>query len=217
VLFGCVLVALGFAQLARHLRLVPSATPVEAVSDQSTADRLNERMAVAQGPLTILVMGLVLIFVGGRDLWRAEQGGTLQKLDAAQLERGTRPTSTWLELHGALLHDGAVEAETHGTKHLYVPLVSEAWKRGVRVGALIKLPASEDPGPVPFRGAIDPEGLPGTVRAAYEEAGIEAGQAVVLELDKRPLESVTKGNWFFGAGLLLALVGAVVLRRRLTR
>jgi hypothetical protein len=213
----CGAVAIGIVQLARRGRLVASASEAQVAAEKSTAERLNQRMRVAQGPLMVIVVGGVFAFVGARDLWLADRGRTLQHLDAAQLERGEQPAGTWLELRGVLVSDGAVSARTNGHESVYVPLVSEAWQSGTRVGALLKVPADKDPGAGPYRGGVDPEGVPGMVRAVYEKAGVDTSQALVLEWRKRPAEAETRAKWFFGIGSIFAAVGGVLLVRELRR
>jgi len=101
---------LGAARLALQLGWIAAPDAARAQTAEASAADWSARVARVQSELTVLGIGLVLLFLGGRDLLAAEWGQRRQSLDASQLEHGTEPPSTWLEIVGRPIGEVAVEA-----------------------------------------------------------------------------------------------------------
>ena len=68
-----------------------------------------------------------------------------------------------------------------------------------------------------YRGARDPEGLPGVVRAGYDDAGLIIGDAIVVELGKDPKEHRTPNLVFTAIGSVLLISGVIGLGIKMRR
>jgi LPXTG-motif cell wall-anchored protein len=210
-------------QVARKSGVVAGAeiTPEES---KARAAEMGARFHSYRLVLVVLVVGGTLVFLGGRDWIRAQRGRVLENVAVDALEAGKRPASSWVEIaDGTVSWDLAVQwQEGHSSAVTYVPLLSRVWTEGKPVGAVLVLGASDlklAHGDAPsFMGAVDELGLPGAVRAAYEEKGFALGDALVLRVQRDgPAKGEQSGRTFALIGLATLLVGiglAVWQRRR---
>jgi hypothetical protein len=209
-------------QVARRLGVVAGAD-ITAEESRARGEEIAARVRSYGLVIAVLALGGTLVFLGGRDWIRAQRGRALESVAVDALEAGKRPASSWVEIaDGAVSWDQAVQwEEGHSSAVTYVPLLSRAWTDGKPVGAFLVLGAPDlklAHGDVPsFRGAVDELGLPGAVRAAYEEKGLAVGDALVLRVQRDgPAKGEQSGRSFalIGVATLLVGVGLAVWQRR---
>ncbi len=200
-------------QAARRAGVVAGVevTPEER---KARAAETAERFRTYRPALAVLVLGGTLAFLGGRDWIRAQRGRALENVAVDTLEAGKKPSSSWVEIaDGTVAWDLAIQWKGgHASEVAYVPLLSRAWVEGKPVGAVLALGSSDlelAHGDAPsFTGTVDKLGLPGAVRAAYEDKGFAVRDAVVLHVQRDgPSKREQSGLTFALLGLATLLVG----------
>jgi hypothetical protein len=168
-----------------------------------------------------LCVGLVVVVLGGQGLYVGKRAGPLSRMNVAELENGTQPTSGWLELRGNFLHGQMVtwKIERKDKIETYIPLVSDDWEPGSRVAVIVR--AKRDTGYDPERrfvqegaavdGLVDPLGLPGHVRTTLEDAGVAlVADPIVIDYRSTPEVQTLLGTVGLVLGGIVMLFSALV-------
>lgn len=180
---------------------------------------LRARVDRAKFWLIVFSVGAGLVVTSLRDLMVAAQGKQLERVSLSALEQGKKPRGTWLELDGTLVWGGSLETEDRRERWTFVPVVSERWKPGGPVRALLRVPSDEitDVDPKALRGTLDWTGAPGVVRSGYRDGKIDIEDALLLDYGKSPAERAGASTIMIALGGVLALIGGAGSIVRLRR
>lgn len=183
----------------------------------SPREPFGRRLSRAQNWLIVFAVGVGLGVFSAQSLYVAARGAKLVKISAKELEQGTQPTSTWLQISGDPVWDASLSTEENRNQFRYVPVVSALWKPGTKVAALLRFKeeSGERMGDLNLRGTVDITGVPGMVQSAYEEGGLDVRDAVLLDVGESPDEKAGAARIMLPLSVVLMLVGGVVLYRRL--
>ncbi len=206
-------VLLAALQVPRKLGLFGDVQTTVEEHEQQVAES-NARWAKRRPALMLLAIGCTLGFLGGRDWLQAQHGRTLERMSVAALEAGKRPSSTWMEVSGGdVAWEATIELE-HGTSTTsYVPVLSPDWERDSPIALVLRIDRAQmehiGREGTAFQGATDPEGLPGSVRAAFADGQIDASSALVLQVGKRPAAGEGTAQVLFAIGVLCVIAGII--------
>jgi hypothetical protein len=162
--------------------------------------------------LALLAMGVVLLFMGGRDYLRAASAGAkIEPATAAQFETGQPPASTWVRVTGVPVIDATISYGTSSSPDDYVPLASAAegpFPNGVRLYA--KLRPRTTPGEQ-IDGLVTKNDLPGPVRVRMEEMGLlKPGDHWVIDVGKDPARTQSTGQTLVMIGGGMTVLGLLM-------
>jgi len=193
----------------------PSSALVEAERKRA-AEAQAAKLARVQSWLMLATVGAVLLFIGVRDLLAARAGANLVHTSCANIEAGTAPTGTWLEIEGTAIASAAIETEEGYAKHLYVPFVSDNWSKAQPLPVVLRLGAAVrgDLNAHSYQGGLASEDLPGMVRTAYEAEGVQAANALVLNVGSVPHNNLATSQLLAAGGFLGLLLGGFMIWRK---
>ena len=213
----CVVPFLVILRLLSANGTIPADSFLVALLVSGRHSHMAVRGSRARRWLTVFGVGLVVGVMSGRDMVVASRGEQLERVTVSALEQGAHPRSTWLEIEGKLDWDASLQTEEGHKTTTYVPIVSEAWKPGTKVGAVLRLDMDEDEWTdQALRGTVDLTGLPGVVRSAYEDAGLDADDAVLLTWGESPAEKAAGSRSLAVLAFILMSIGGLgsLLRMR---
>jgi hypothetical protein len=225
----------GMGELA--ICLLPGAAPVALVQltlvklEVFPVDPVNPPDIAAQDDRTLywlnthrwrvfgLAGGIVALIGGALLTWSGLSAGPLTTPDLAALEGGAAPPSRYVQVQGRLLRERAMEQGPRGdVKPLsYVPLVSQGWQVGGPVAIYVRVNDPQDPQLAggSLEGTLSQDGLPGPVRAEFEQQGPRPTVPhYLLEVGNSPSRKVDTGLGLLGMGgglLALTLIAWIVI------
>jgi hypothetical protein len=197
-------------------RFSPPSSAVEKAERKRAGEAQAAKLARVQSWLMLATVGAVFLFVGVRDLLAARAGATLVHTSCASIEAGTAPTSTWLEIEGTAIASAAVETKEGYASYLYVPFVSDNWSKGQPLPVVLRLGAAVrgDLNAHSYQGGLASEDLPGMVRTAYETEGVQAANALVLNVGRVPHDNLTTSQLAAAGGFLGLVLGGFMIWRK---
>lgn len=158
-----------------------------------------------------LTVGIIVLGIGAVLWWHGASLGGLTHAAVAELEAGKKPESGYLEIEGLALWDYAPSFKEQYTETYYCPLVSQEWRPpkpvAVYLASHYKLSRNPfDKSTPKFTGIRSLEGMPGPVRAGFEQGDFKpAGDFILLSLGESP------EGYVFGGRLLSVIGGGVTL------
>ena len=202
------------AVLSVLLGLAPAAAA--HAEQKRVAEAQAAKLARVQVWLILTTVGAVFLFIGVRDLLAARAGASLIRTSCASIEAGNAPAGTWLEIEGTAIASAAVETEEGYAKHLYVPFVSDTWSKTQPLPVVLRLGATVrgDLNAHSYQGGLASEDLPGMVRTAYEAEGVQAANALVLNVGSVPHDNLSTSQLMAAGGLLGLLLGGFLTWRK---
>lgn len=197
-------------------RLKAQSSPQEQAERKRAGAARDAKLLRVQSWLMLATVGGVLFFVGVRDLWAARTGATLVHTSCASIEAGSTPTGSWLEIEGSAIPSAAIETEEGYSKYVYVPFVSDNWSKKHPLPVVLRLGAAVrgELNARSYQGSLDWDGLPGMVRTAYEAEGVQAANALVLNVGREPHKNLATSQLLAAGGLLGLLLGGFMIWRK---
>lgn len=202
--------------VALRLLVVNSALPAGSFAAMAAGvgrGPFRGRFSRARRWVIVFGVGATLVVLSTRDLVVAARGKQLLQVSAHQLERGAEPAGTWLEIQGNPLWDSAVLTEEDHKSLRYVPVVSDDWRPGAKIGALLRITEGVLGAPLdPQRlsGTVDVTGVPGLVQSAYADQELDVADAVLIDAGESPEHKAGTARFLISLGAVLMLLGGVV-------
>lgn len=109
-----------------------------------------------------------------------------------------------------------METQEGYARYLYVPFVSDNWSKSQPLPVVLRLDAAVrgNLSASSYQGSLASEDLPGMVRTAYEAEGVQAGNALVLNVGSVPKNKLPTSQLFAAGGLLGLLLGGLMIWRK---
>jgi hypothetical protein len=191
---------------------LPARSLAALLASSGSRGALRARFGRARTWLIVLGVGVTMAVMSTRDLYVAARGEKLLRVPIGALEKGAAPKSTWLRIDGKPLWESSLTTEERREQQRYVPVVSDGWQPGTKVGALLRFAENEADslGTQPLQGTVDITGVPGMVRSKYEESQFDVSEAVLLDVGKSPSEKAGAAWFIMAIASLLVLLGGVV-------
>jgi hypothetical protein len=192
---------------------LPAGSFVAAMASRAGRGGFSARFARARRWVIVFGVGATLAVLSARDLVVAARGKQLTRVSARELEQGEEPVGTWLEIQGNPLWDSSLQTEERHKALRYVPVVSDDWKPGTKIRALLRI--SEDGAGLlaaaqSLSGAVDVSGVPGVVVSAYAEGQLDVSDAVLVDVGESPDRKAGTATFLLSLSAVLMLVGGTV-------
>jgi hypothetical protein len=197
------------ARLMVSLKILPRATPEEAAKVLEA----NARMSMHRlSPTMLIWMILPWAIVGLICGIYSKHAASIKAptvVTMAEIDGGKVPRGTWLEVTGGIYPDSYIQYGDQYKPDYYTPLITPSWDPTKPLVVMIESKEQLKPGQVTLKGMRWPLGVPGPVRAIFERNGVNADDAILLEVPDTPRDWDLPGNFFtIGGGLGLAGCGA---------
>lgn len=183
-------------------------------SPNSTGAKKKDYYLLKSAGPYIVVLGLIALAAGVYDYKHPIFPDELEQANVADFEGHTRPSSTFLNLHGDPVWSAAIHWDDTSAERIYVPLVSPTWKTGQPVSVFLSLGKSEfdqwskDSKIRLFRGIISPAPLIGPVRVRLEKtAYLPAENAILFIRSDSPSSTDKLAMPTIAIGALIAFIG----------
>ena len=169
----------------------PSLAP-SGVTDRGARQTHSKSFCALFGLPFLAVFAVVMWVIGGVFWYEYKTGDQMPYTTIEDWESGHAPTTQWVNLHGRTIPNAAVVFGRPGSEDIYVPVVSAKWRLGQPVQVFLKIyenEARKGKWSIEFdhQGMVGWEGLPGPVRARFEDRRLSPSEHyAVVEVGSSP-------------------------------
>jgi len=170
---------------------------------------------VKWGPFALcgffVVIGLVVGGIGISEYYRARRESSSTAFSLNEIEAGKKVDRVWVEVQGRPLFDVAGSMSSSSSETIYLPVVSENWKKGQPISVYLEVSEHEMDATLKaasgkYQGMVSVGGLPGMVREDFKRRGLMPAEGYIMIDYHR-----TPANKLSGAYFLLITAGVICL------
>jgi len=200
-----------------------SAPPHPRSATHSSTTRRSIRSGERSGWYIGMVVGaigtMIMLALAGWDAGVALTRGDLTRITAAEMERGTKPKSGWVEVSGVPAMREAIDVsgqyKAHHWSQTYVPLLGEARELPADAEVFLCVDDGHRRGfsskAASFRGTVSIQTLPNEVWHDFEKRGLHPGRHnVVINFGESPAELMGEAKEVLRVAGVLGVVTLVM-------